>query len=314
MFAICIEASHERGMGHVYRALALSSALDKLSARPCIYVNNSPAALQVLQARGASYRVVPLYDAESNWEEQRVREDGIKIWINDRLDTTEGHARKVRSAGAEIVTIDDLGSGAALARVNVMAFPPADRDIEGDIVLKGPSYLILDPEIAKYRRRRQSLGSIVVSMGGSDTYGVTIPIVEALQASDRSATVILGPAFAHHEALAKITGSTIRLKQNVASLAAEFFRHDLAITAGGITPCEANAAGLPAIVVATEPWEERTGKILASLGGAIFAGARQDIDLSCLRSEIPIAAMSEAALSAVPVDGAQRLAQVLIAL
>ena len=38
-------------------------------------------------------------------------------------------------------------------------------------------------------------------------------------------------------------------------MAEEMSRHDLAVTGGGMTPFEANAAGLPCIVVANETFE-----------------------------------------------------------
>src|SRR5947208_31595 len=127
---------------------------------------------------------------------------------------------------------------------------------------------------------RTALNSLVVSMGGSDTYGVTVDVARALKQRGTGATVILGPGFAHDEALAAVKHEGLVLKRNVPSLAEEFFHHDLAITAGGLTPCEANAAGLPCIIIATESWEARTGQELEQLGGSRFAGSRGAIDFS----------------------------------
>jgi hypothetical protein len=81
-----------------------------------------------------------------------------------------------------------------------------------------------------------------------------------------------------------------------------------------VTPFEANAAGLPCIVVAAEPWEEKAGELLARLGGCRYAGPRGRIDFGVLDEALPLERMSAAALAAVPADGADRVAAELLAL
>jgi spore coat polysaccharide biosynthesis predicted glycosyltransferase SpsG len=158
------------------------------------------------------------------------------------------------------------------------------------------------------------MGSVVVSMGGSDTYGLTLDVVRALSERKLAATVVIGPGFAHEAGLAKLLDIGMIVKRSIPSLAEEFSRHDLAITAGGITPFEANAAGLPCVVIGAEPWEERAGELLAKLGGCRYAGPRARIDFSPLDHALPLEKMSAAALAAVPVDGAERVAAELLKL
>jgi len=214
-----------------------------------------------------------------------------------------------------LVSFDDRGAGAHIADLNIVAFPArADEELPGRRVLTGAQALVLDPAIAAFRRPREHLNSLVVSMGGSDTYGVTVQVAQALKRRGRDATVILGPGFAHERELAAVGHGGLTIKRNVPSLAEEFWRHDLAITAGGLTPCEANAAGLPCIVIATETWEARVGQVLEQLGGSLFAGARNDIDFSFLDHPLAIAAMSAAAMHNVPYDGAQTIAREILAL
>jgi spore coat polysaccharide biosynthesis predicted glycosyltransferase SpsG len=221
----------------------------------------------------------------------------------------------VHRAGARLVTFDDRGAGAAAADLNIVAFPATDgENLPGHRVLSGPQALVLDSAICRLRRRRTPLGSLVVSMGGSDTYGVTVEVARALKKRCRQATVILGPGFAHDEALAVHIGEGITVKRNVPSLAEEFSAHDFAITAGGVTPCEANAAGLPCAIIATEAWEARVGQVLDQLGGSLFVGHRQNIDFGFLDRALPVAAMSQAGLQSVPCDGAQRVAREILAL
>jgi spore coat polysaccharide biosynthesis predicted glycosyltransferase SpsG len=313
MLALCLEASHTRGMGHLFRGLALAEALESRGGRVHFALNAFAPAQALLRERGRAFTTVDL--AASGWEADIIRSHGIATWINDRLDTDAAHAAAVRQAGAHLVTFDDRGPGAALADLNVVAFPASeDERLDGKRVVSGPRALVLDPAIAAYRRPRTVLNSLVVSMGGSDTYGVTVDVVRALKQRSLGATVVLGPSFAHDEALAAVAHDGLTVKRNVPSLAEEFSHHDLAITAGGLTPCEANAAGLPCIIIATESWEARTGQMLESLGGSRFAGSRDRIDFGMLDRTLPIAAMSAAAMRAVSCDGAQTIAKDILAL
>jgi spore coat polysaccharide biosynthesis predicted glycosyltransferase SpsG len=313
VLALCVEASHQRGMGHLFRALALAQALEARGAVVRFYVNDDANAARILQERGKAWRAVPLLELKHAWEADLVRSDAVRVWVNDRLDTDARHATRVLAAGARLASFDDRGSGAALVDLNIVALPQ-EAPAPGRRLLSGFQYLVLDPAIAGQRRQRSELRSLVVSMGGSDTYGITLEVMRALRVRERAATVVLGPAFAHDAELAAVADAHFTIKRDVASLATEFAKHDLAITAGGMTPCEANAAGLPCIVIATEPWEVAAGKLLERSGGCVYAGFRDRIDFGALHRPLPIAAMSRAALASVPTDGAARVAAELLAL
>jgi spore coat polysaccharide biosynthesis predicted glycosyltransferase SpsG len=300
-------------MGHLFRALALADALEARGASVQIYVNDDEGAARVLRDQARRWKVVPL--DKVGWEAERIRADGVRVWVNDRLETTAVHARRVLDAGARLVTFNDSGSGAALAELHVAAVALAEGERPaGRRVLTGLQYLVLNPEVKRFRRPRTQLGSIVVSMGGSDTYGLTVRVAEALRARKRAATVIVGPGFALDKALDGVLGGGLTVKRSLRSLPEEFSRHDLAITAGGITPFEANAAGLPCMVIGAEPWEEHAGALLAKLGGCRYLGPRAKADFSALDEPLPIARMSEAALAAIPADGADRVATELLRL
>jgi spore coat polysaccharide biosynthesis predicted glycosyltransferase SpsG len=313
VFALCVEASHARGMGHLFRACALAEALETAGARVVIYVNEDAGAARTLRERGRSWKAVPLQDA--GWEAEQIRADGIHVWVDDRLATTAAHARSVLAAGARLATLNDSGSGAALADLHIAAVPLAEPATPpGRRVLTGLQYLVLDPATARLRRARKGMHSLVVSMGGSDTYGLTVEVARQLRMRKRPATIVIGPGFAHEAELAGVVDGSFTLKRGLRSLPEEFARHDLAITAGGVTPFEANAAGLPCIVIGAESWEECAGMMLAELGGCLYAGPREHIDWSVLDRPLAIAQMSESALAAVPADGAHRVAKELLAL
>jgi len=178
MFALCIESSHARGMGHFYRALNLADGLAKAGLPYTFYLNDHAPSLKILVERGASHRVVDLEDFTSNWEASLIQQDSITLWMNDRLDTDVRHAAKVKATGIPLVTFEDRGTGAAMTDLHIaaLAFDAQER-FAGSRLLRGLDCLILNPQISGYTRLRKGLSSILVTMGGSDTYGVTIKVV-----------------------------------------------------------------------------------------------------------------------------------------
>lgn len=315
MLALCVESSFHRGMGHFYRALVVADHLRAAGADPKIYINDHAPALDILKARGFDFSIVDVSDVASGWEADVVRRDGIRVWINDRLDTDARHAARIKALGLPLATFDDRGSGAELADVHIagLALDP-EEPLTGRRVLRGLPYVVLDPAIARFRRIRQSPGSVVVTLGGADTHGVTLAVLRLLAAAGRAATVVTGPAFADDAELSELASHRFRIKKTVPSLIEEFSHHELAITAGGITPFEAGASGLPCIIIASEDFEVPIGKALARLGTAAFAGHRSRIDASVLTRELPLESMSRAGLEHIGLDGARRIAEVLLSL
>lgn len=319
MFAFCIEASHARGLGHLYRSLNLADRL-RLTGRHCIFfVNDDDFSLKTIHRRGYAAEVVSLVDEASSWERDLVVRHRISLWVDDRLNTSGVHGERVRSLGIPLVTFDDRGAGAAFANLHVAALSGDDaRELAGAWVLRGPEYLILNPELEKFRRLREPGASrLLVTLGGSDTYGVTVQVISILARTGRLATVLVGPAFDHDAALAGALScdpGIFNVVRNVPSLAELMFQHDLAITGGGITPFEAAASGLPTIVIANEAFEVPVAQLLAKIGCSVFAGYHSELDESVFSSDLDIAKMSQAGLDGVTLDGAAKVAAELLAL
>lgn len=301
-------------MGHLFRALNLAEGLRSTDRKTIFLVNPAAAGLNLLVERGFPYEIVSLDNFEDDWESEVVHRHGIRLWINDRLNTDYRHASRVKALGLPLFSFDDQGTGAELADINVAALNFDENTHFGGLrVLRGPDYLILNAEIARYQRLRTNTGSLLVTLGGSDTHGVTIKVVKHLASIGKGATVIVGPAFAHLETLKKSLTPSFELKASVPSLIKEFNRHDLAITGGGITPFEAAATGLPCIVIANEHFETPVGQGLARLGAAVFAGYHENIDWNMLSTDLPVAEMSSLGLKRVGLDGCQRVLAVISA-
>lgn len=310
MFIFCVESSHARGMGHLYRSLTLADELLRTGAQVRFLINAHEPSMQMLKFRGYAYEIIDLKPDAGGWETDVVRRLRPTVWINDRLNTTAAHVQRVKAADIPVATFDDQGSGASQSDLNVAAlvFDPVNISrLQGGRVLSGVAYLVLNPGIAVFRRSRTRIDSMLVTLGGADTYGATVKVVRFLRDKPWRVTVVLGPAFIHHEELAEVMPNHFELKHGVSSMAEEMARHDLAVTGGGITPFEANAAGLPCLVVANEHFEIQVGKALELMGGCRFAGYHQAIDSLAFRQPLNIADMSAKAMVAIGLEGVQRV-------
>lgn len=300
-------------MGHFYRALNLADALAKAGISFKFYLNDHAPSLQILRERGVPYRVVNLHDFSGNWEASLIRQDDITLWVNDRLNTDARHAQNIKLAGVPLVTFDDRGTGAALANLHIAALAfDAQEHLGGDKLLHGIEYLILNSQIGNFMRLRKKLSSILVTLGGSDTYGVTVKVAKLLKKMNLGATIVVGPSFMHMDKLSEILITGFNIKRGVPSMIEEFDRHDLAITGGGITPFEANSSGLPCVVIANEALEIQAGKELERLGGSRFAGHHESLSLSLLRENLPLTQMSQAGMRHIGLKGTQRVVDALM--
>lgn len=317
MFILCVKSSHAMGMGHLFRMINLYGVLRQSGADAVVVLlgEHPPSSEWLARAKIPFEVMVEQASRMSGWEAIIALRYEAKVWVNDRLQTDAAHAARVKALGLRLVTFDDLGSGAALADIQVAALAEVRGETpQGAKLLVGQKYLILASEIGRYRRQRNECSSWVVNLGGSDTHGVTVKVAKWLDTRQQSATLILGPGFRHEEELAKTAVNNMTIKKSVPSLAAEFSLHDLAITGGGMTAFEAAAAGLPTVTVANEPWEVAHCRHLQVLGCSVFAGPHDEMDLSLLDTQLDIARMSQAALDGVGIDGAVRVCRELMLL
>lgn len=299
------------GMGHLFRMRTLYREIHRAGQEALfVLLGQHLPSEAFLTDEQVPYLTVT--DTSLGWEAQILRRFPVRLWINDRLDTDIEHIRYLQAHGIKSVTFDDNGSGAALSDLHVAALAPMRGDQpQGALVLTGTDYLILPDSIARYRRLRSNCHSLVVSLGATDTHGVTIKLLPWLRRQSISATIILGPGFEHHAELADAGGCQITIKSAVPSLVAEFANYDLAITGGGLTAFEAAAAGLPTLTVANEPHEIGHCQYLQIIGCSHYSGFRDTADFSILNMMLDIPKMSQAAIANFSLEGTGRVYQAL---
>lgn len=306
MIAICIESSHQRGMGHFYRALNMLAYFRDVKEQAVLVINNDEPAIQILNDKQVQYEIIDFADVTSNWEKDIIQKYQVDVWLLDKFETGIELAEHVKSEGVILAAIDDRGAGSELVDLHFCAM--LFHDLRGKHIYSGKEYMILNPEIAKYRRQRTELRKILVTLGGSDTYGVTVKVVNILKKKGYSADIVTGPDFQHKDLLNQAIDSRFVVYNTVPSLIAKFYEYDLAITGGGITCFEANASGLPCVIIASELHEIDNGKYLSGFGGARFAGYYRNIDEKELDlEELDIEAMSINGLNTFELYGMQNI-------
>ena len=323
---LCIEASHAKGMGHAFRALRLALGLREAGISVTVVGNDNNAAADLLRTAEIAMRFAPTDSDSCGWELPLLEEFRPKLWLNDRLTVPLEHAQTVL-ARTKLGSIDDRGEGGRLALVSFLSMPCMFVPSPGKNTYMGVEYLILAPEFRKagYVRDVESSPRILVSMGGSDTWGATVFIVNQLVANNLTATVVTGPVFAHEAALqnrlAEDTHGKITRLTWVSDFSELFAAHDLLICAGGLTPFEAASAGLPCITLATEAHEVGNAAFLDAQGiGVMLGERREDLFTGDLLTALrrcqgsSISEMSKTALQAIDGKGLMRVTHILSSL
>lgn len=272
--------NHEMGMGHIYRSAALISAFErKLKVvSPTFLSMDYKDGISKIQEFGYPIFKVPLGLSE---QQEIEYYSGIlaslqpKVLVADALQITPAKMAIFRDHSKYLISIDDIGDGRLLAdlAINVL-YQPITKSNDF-MELRDLSYLILREECSAHVRPTMTIKPIVrrilVTQGGSDTYGVTVKITRALEEVNNTVEIILllGSAFKHGKELQTVTQNSRRhftIKRGVKDVISLFSQCDLAITGAGVTLFELAAIGVPCIVLTQEYKEIETANRVERCG------------------------------------------------
>ena len=300
MLAFSIEASHKRGMGHLYRSITVSKYLGYKSI---FFINKNLKSIEILKRNKIKYKIIDR-TKKTNFK-NLVNKYSVKIWINDKLETNKFEGQKISSL-VPFVTFDDWGKGSRFAKLNISPLYFGKKKLSGKKVFTGIKYLPLKKETFKYARTRKKINKILISMGGSDTYNVTLKILDYLKKKNITSTVICGPASKLNNAIKKYK-KDFKIKYNVKNIFKEFSDHDILICGGGMTPFEAASTGLPSIVIASEPFEIPVCKKLQKIGISKFIGYRKKINFKKIDLNLDIKKMSNICINRIKMHGLKNI-------
>ena len=269
--------SHERGMGHIYQSCGLARAMEEeVGAEVRFLVPDHPEGLNKLREWNLDIVEVPRHLADKKKISHigdLLSASGVDVVIMDVLESSPVLMEYFRKQATCLVSLDDIGPGRDFADllINVIHHPP--RNAQASYVeINDLNYVILRESFHLAHKRAKEIPNrahrILVSQGGSDTFGGIIELAKALATLPCDVEVILlvGSAFRHEAELERAvqpTGRSFTVLRDVEDMAGLMQCCDLAITGVGKTVFELAAVGVPFVMVTEEPRELETANIVA---------------------------------------------------
>ena len=335
------DGTPELGMGHVVRCLALADELRDVHAVEVEFLVKEQSVGSDRIA-GCGYRIdcQPERLPEADWIGSQIYARRPDILI---LDTRTGLARQAvaawRRSGVLIVSIDD----------------PEDKRLEADLLFCPPvpqvfrmnwdgfageksvgwDWVILRKQFATQQivaadepvPASDRPLSILVAMGGSDSAGLTLLALKALDQIDRpvKVTVLLGSGFGHEQALSawqEAARKEYGIIRNVEDVASVMARADLAIASFGVTAYELAAMGVPALYFCLTADHADSARLFTDAGIGVSLGIAAEITVEKIVSTLerliddPAVRrkMSLQAAKVIDGQGAARVAQKIVSI
>jgi UDP-2,4-diacetamido-2,4,6-trideoxy-beta-L-altropyranose hydrolase len=209
--------------------------------------------------------IVPLTVSPGSTEDsdaviKAAREEKATVVV-DGYQFDAAYQRRLKDAGLRVLWIDDYGHAKPYAadlvlNQNLGAYPVlyADRAANTRLLL-GARYVLLRQEFLKWQSWERAIEpaakKVLVTLGGSDPFNITLRVLEALPpSSDLEVTVLAGASNPNLESLRTHCAANERRfvvdAPNMPELMAEA---DMAVTGGGTTVWESAFMGLPALLV-----------------------------------------------------------------
>jgi spore coat polysaccharide biosynthesis predicted glycosyltransferase SpsG len=326
-----VDGGRSVGMGHVVRCLWLASALRDTYGNPVSFcMAQDDIGISVVESRGwPVLRVAP---------EELGGVEGDALVIINIIDLPGGvsaeavRALRQRNPRSLVVLMDGTCTGRIEADLVVSPIerlpdPSSWRGFRGQRY-EGPAYAILDPAFASVPRRLSTAvhePRILVSMGGSDPYGLTLQALRALDTMEEPfhVTIAIGPAFLHEVELRTWLARARRQYESRRedSLLDVMVNSDLALVSFGTTVYELAAAGLPAIALSITEDHVQAAEVFAQYGSLMHLGLFSTVSAAQIQSAVRELlngqqlrlGMAQRGQALVDGKGAERVAKLLMA-
>lgn len=258
-----VDGGHKIGFGHIIRSLTLA---EKLGKKDEILFLMREDSIGIEKIKEEGYEVCFLQD------KYEVKNELLcKIFISDIRNTSIKYMEKARSISECLVTFDDLGEGRYLADILIDANINEKLSIAKDeqrgnlpICLFGVPYILLRKEFGNCKKKKinKRVKYLLITMGGSDSKGTTLKIIEAIKEMklEIEVIIIIGRGFTLKSDLVKITKESCE-KYTVLYDEKDIFKYmlraDLAIASAGITMFELACCGVPTMVISYDEDQEK---------------------------------------------------------
>lgn len=282
-----VDGSRVRGMGHVYRSLAVAEALREGSRAEIAFLMSADHAEGIATVSKSGYPVRVFKSGGLEVLIDSIQDFAPSVVINDLPLVEETYLRSLARLGTVTInlvdTLDDLERVSRDAQF-VISVMNEDRETpEG--FYGGPAFAILRRHFqGRERVFREKPARILLTFGGADPQGLTLKVAKALAPLTRDVEVlsVAGPAFPHthvFEALQRTLGQNLPLVKGVDMQMADLMLDaDLVLCSGGMSVYEIAALGAPGVVLAQNAREDRRMREFSRFGTIEYLGLGVDVD------------------------------------
>jgi spore coat polysaccharide biosynthesis protein SpsF len=315
------------GYGHIRRCLMLARALrDRQGASVLFALDGDEDAAAKLREADFETIVLPQH-GHAAWLASLVGTRKPDMLIADaRHRLTSAELAALTNKVRVIAVLDDISDRRLVATLAYYTPLPqvAELSWQGSSckVRIGWEWSLLGFDPALYRRKanQSRRAQLIVTMGGSDPKDFTRLALKAVVQviAPLKARFVIGPNFASPGALAnEIEAAGFEALQDVADLATEFVRADLALISFGVTAYEVAALGVPSLYLTLTADHARSASALCRAGMGDLVTPDPERIASALGQLIMDRdrrhAMSQAGPAAIDGKGAERIAAELAA-
>jgi len=202
-------------------------------------------------------------------------------------------------------------------------FYPSIKEVDGHKTYSGPRYISFRNGFKKLNHTYNKFGNILVTMGGSDSFQLTLPVVEALVTikSDFKYCVIIAESCKDYKSILEKAKQNknitiINYSKNIQKLLRE---SSLVIINGGITRYEATLMGAPFVAISIHQTQFNITKHLSDITGSLNLGIKANLNRDLIadgilrlmndeRKRIEISKISRKLLDN---KGSKRIAQII---
>lgn len=297
MVLIRCDGGPEKGFGHVRRCLALGKALrDKQGLGVVFAMARNDAANAMVREAGFGVELPPEGADDDSWTSMLIAVHAPKALVLDvRTDVDALAVEGFKNQGTYVVVIDD-GSPRRLS-ADLAIYPPVPQAFafdwsgsECECVI-GWEWTMLGAEVRNRTYREDWLPRILVTMGGSDPWGWTIPAVKALtELPERCPiTVVLGPGFTDVEkTMTTLRGldPNINVFRSPRDVSLIMVQSDIAVTAFGVSAPELAAHGVPCVYLCPTEDHALSASAYSDAGFGMTLGEIKQLDPKAVQAAV----------------------------
>jgi len=315
------DANGATGLGHLSRSLALAEALRRAGGEPLFLGHWSGPAFVLLDATGFAHRNGEFIAGTAEDAAELARcvvvegADGVCV---DSYAIDASWLANVAAHGVAAVLIDDFGllsDYSDCAGVLNFTVETERLDYPGlapELRALGPGYFPARENLVRLRvgaraRSATSRSRILISLGGGDRLGLTLPLYRSLQRLKHGVQVRAllpdGPARAATEGL-----DVGDFPAAAGDLASHYAWAEACVSGGGLVKYECAYLGLPVAILSQSPEQQvETERFIASGFGWDLASAGRAEDWEARLGEfLRQGAAAQVAGGRFPADGADR--------